>query len=889
VTSEWVLIHLSSYSKFQEERLIPVEASQSGICEELDISQSALSEALHEIISKGFIEEEKRYVKGLPDRRKVYFLTKKGFVERDRLMDGLMKLDVKVRNDAGHLVEVSLNEVNRHLGRKYSLMEIARNITLERVVNIKALEEQVLKKREEFLAPRDFSNTIPKAKPLFGRENQLKELGDWSNDSSSPVLVLTGIGGSGKTQLVSNYISNTMDESDVMWYRVLGWSTEQAVLNSLGNHLARKGKPTLQMYLKSSSGKTSLKELKSILSEESMDEQILFVFDDVHLASEEVFQFISSFIEIMIEGNRAKCILIGRMRPDFLPSSDFENGKTLKEMSLESLDEIASHRFLGSLGIKDEDVGYIYSRTQWHPLSLELIASSNVKMKLPSIKGTGKVDITEMVMFIQREIIEELSPEERRVLEVASVFRYPVYPDAFFLKQEYNEQLLDSLIKRSLLRSYTSNVFDLHDTIKSYLKDHLTESRIVSYHKIAIDYYSNDESVQSNIETIYHLLEIEGVDGAREILLEKKDIIINSTYIKNLSELLSRETWKKLNPLAMIDVLLVKIDVMINLGEWNVAKEEIKKALSLARENDLHKQELLFNTDLVRLNFYQEEWEDCISLGDKVSDEAEKLGMQEIVAFVNYWIGSCYSKTGQTEKSIRFLKEGLRISEELQKEELIQRYRLGLSGSLSYSGRYEEAMIRRIEVIQSQEGDRTDFNYAAAHNNQGFQQLTLLRYDEALHHLKKALEIGKLLGRPYIIIISTISMAFIYAKRGDIIKAENECQAVEPIVEHLGYSDPVASIHLVRAVIWTRVQAWDIAAKYFEKSIETFEESNLIHEAARSSYEYALMLKYKGDLLNQKKLLKKSYRLFKQLGNRYFVKKIEGTLLKLEETNQKTN
>jgi len=889
ITREWVLIHLSSYSKFQDDRLIPVEASQSGICEELDLSQSALSEALHEIISKGFIEEEKRYVKGFPDRRKVYFLTKKGVEEKDRLMNGLTKLKVKVRNDAGYLVEISLGDVSRHLGRKYSLMEIARNITLERVVNIKALEELVTKRREEFFAPRDFSNTLPKAKPLFGREKEIKELGDWSNDSSSPVLVLTGIGGSGKTQLVSNYISNSLDESDVLWQRLLDWSAEQAILDSLGYHLTRKGKPTLQMYLKSSSGKTSLKELKSILSEELMDEQTLFVFDDVHLASEEISQFISSFIEIMIEGNKAKCILIGRMRPDFLLPSDFENGKTLKEMSLENLDELASHHFLGSLGIEDEDVGHIYSRTLGHPLSMELIGSSNVKMNLPMIKGTGEVDMSEMVKFIQREIIEELSPEERQVLEVASVFRYPVYPDAFFKDIVVDDEILDLLVKKTLLRGYASNVFDLHDTLKSYLLDRIPLNRKASYHGRAVEYFRQDESIQSEIEILHHLLEMGEPIQACMILKKEKDKLINSIYLQALQEILERPAWNDLDIPESVEVSLIRIDGLMHRGDWLRARKMIADALEEANSNDLGAHEIRCKVSQMRCDHCQERWEDCILIGEEIIPNAKALNLLDVIANANYWMGASLSKSGKLSEAIDAMKEGLEASETLGDKDLILRCKTGLSATLNYMGDFPSCMSNWAEMMKDIVRRRNIYQLCVSHNNQGYQYILTGQYDESLHNLHKAYKIARMIGLNHVLVTAQINISFIHAKRGDLVRAERACLEAEPLVEQLGYNDPIASINLTRGVIWTRLQSWDVAENYFLKSIEIFDTLGIPHEMARAYYEYAQMSMYRGDLSGARKQLIKSREIFQRLGNEYKIEEMERALMDLDKWSVSEN
>ena len=74
--------------------------------------------------------------------------------------------------------------------------------------------------------------------------------------------------------------------------------------------------------------------------------------------------------------------------------------------------------------LPENELMEIFRATKGHPLFLELVDSPR--------SALGK----NVRMFIEQEVYSKLDVTERRILDIASVFRYPVLVDAFFTMEE---------------------------------------------------------------------------------------------------------------------------------------------------------------------------------------------------------------------------------------------------------------------------------------------------------------------------------------------------------------------------------------------------------------------------------------------------------------------
>ncbi|MFN4133897.1 MAG: hypothetical protein ACK4GQ_05990, partial [Candidatus Hadarchaeales archaeon] len=109
--------------------------------------------------------------------------------------------------------------------------------------------------------------------------------------------------------------------------------------------------------------------------------------------------------------------------------------------------------------------------------------------------------ITDAAEFIEKEIIEMITPEERKFLRAASVFRAPFPRDAI----EGDVEVAKRLIERGLIQEIGDRL-EVHEMIKNIVYMRLAAEEKVGYHRAAADFYLKVGSNEEIIEAIYHLI-----------------------------------------------------------------------------------------------------------------------------------------------------------------------------------------------------------------------------------------------------------------------------------------------------------------------------------------------------------------------------------------------
>jgi len=74
-----ILLHIMEYSKFEHQFEVPFAISQEGIANAIGIRRDNIPRAMKELKGAGLVTEKVARVEGVYRKRKVYFLTEKGF------------------------------------------------------------------------------------------------------------------------------------------------------------------------------------------------------------------------------------------------------------------------------------------------------------------------------------------------------------------------------------------------------------------------------------------------------------------------------------------------------------------------------------------------------------------------------------------------------------------------------------------------------------------------------------------------------------------------------------------------------------------------------------------------------------------------------------------
>jgi hypothetical protein len=99
---EKVLLHLMNYQRYSLDADVPKEVTQDGIAAGVGIGRNNVNKLVLALVDLGYAEAlESRHVKGLPNVRKVYFLTQAGFDEALALKKSVEPLIIRATNMEG--------------------------------------------------------------------------------------------------------------------------------------------------------------------------------------------------------------------------------------------------------------------------------------------------------------------------------------------------------------------------------------------------------------------------------------------------------------------------------------------------------------------------------------------------------------------------------------------------------------------------------------------------------------------------------------------------------------------------------------------------------------------------------------------------------------------
>jgi tetratricopeptide (TPR) repeat protein len=360
--------------------------------------------------------------------------------------------------------------------------------------------------------------------------------------------------------------------------------------------------------------------------------------------------------------------------------------------------------------LPEPDLVDIYKATRGHPLFLELVDNPR--------SALGK----NVRMFIEQEVYSKLDVTERRILEIASIFRYPVMVDAFFTMEEeiakeygtvqkeldYKDYLvdydtLDSLLAKSLVVESVGRMIGMHDLLRDFFYSRLNPRQRLSYHKAASRYYLTDTSAPANVEAMYHCLMAKEYSMAVRIAASKGREVISKGYGLPFAPLLAslRAQCDNIDRSEKIELLLLEGDILEVRGEWQQAITRFEEVATLA---DVEKD-------------------------------------RRVLAEVNRRIGVVHIRWSNYEKAEDYLARSLRLADGVVDPHAQAETYYDMGGVLRSRGRYEEALAffqRSKDLAQTNLDDNI---LGKALYGMGQVYSALMDHSQAIRYKKEALGI----------------------------------------------------------------------------------------------------------------------------------------------------
>ncbi|WP_455392268.1 tetratricopeptide repeat protein [[Eubacterium] cellulosolvens] len=791
---ERILLHLSEYRDSIEQLEVPFALTQEGIAQDVGVVRSAIPRAIKKLISKNQVREQLAHVNGLTRRRKIYYLTTDGLVHAVELKNKLFPLKIKVINEKNETLECKLQEVSKELKQKIPILAIILHLDSKNVFNYPKFKEH----RETDLAAQEFSrkeledvkfelgldheslaarkteltgkpgtngklihniDKAPKISYFIGRKVELEKIHEYVDDRDCKLAIIHGIAGIGKTTLAVKLLSELKNDFNLYWYRCHEWDTLRNILSSISKFLAATNKNQLNDYLKTNQT-IDLNDVAEVLEHELQGHNAIFFLDDFHKANEQLLALFTLIREMLERITGIKFLIFSRSIVPFYDRREVLVKKIIMELELGGLNEEETKELLEYRNLKIDNFNQIYEITKGHPLSLELLDPSMDIQEQKNIK-----------IYLEEEVLARLSLREKSLLKIASVFRYPIPVEGFFIyeKAQISRETV-SLIARKALIKESEEGYEVHDLIRDFFYGYLTPHEKSNYHKKIGEFYMNqlkninkllkkklssglmpqmltkpfkdlssgrggkfngigkievepllDRRGRWILEAQYHFLMADDFNRAAEVAIIMGYDLVNLTYADEILDNLEKIEAGKVSVEYLMDLKILKGDVLGALGNPVSAHEQYEDSLEIAeKENNKTKLAELYR----KLGLIQEKLnkhETAIEFLNKSLAISKVLGDAKSISDAYGGLGDVYWKMAEFDKSNEFYNKCIESAEEISDLPGKAKTYLSLGVISAKRGQFEESIKyyeRCLDILdkgKSMEG----FNYSTFYENLG--------------------------------------------------------------------------------------------------------------------------------------------------------------------------
>ncbi|MGA1866847.1 MAG: tetratricopeptide repeat protein [Thermoplasmatota archaeon] len=545
-----IILHLWDQMSSEEDYEVPDTVTQRGIGRELSLRQTHVSRALSELCGDGLVRSRTARILGEGRRKKVYFLTKKGSAETKRFAEEMEDLKLPLRSRDGYLKLQPVSRILKVLSR-----EEGRSVSLSDLVNRFYDGSEV--RLGQSTTPEKALSKIPMNKRFFGRMDELRMISRWVEDDRIDFISVVSIAGQGKTSLLSEFASRNTDRP-VFWYTVDEWTRPLGILEDIARIFEHLGESSLMEYLMGPA-EPSKDEAAFRLVKDLKSSDLVIILDDVH-KNPKVMELLSIIRQRMLSGSRSIILTGARLRPSFYGRKDLHDSGRVREIELLGLDPVSAGKLLTVRGVPREEHELAYRKTSGHPLALELYTTGS------DIDG-----------YLWEEVTGNLEPGEMEVLDLASIYRYPMPAEAFFPGVIPDRDLIDRLVERVLLRRFVDGNLGIHDLLKEHLRERMTPLEMEKYIVAAIDFLSTRGSERDILHLIALLYEHDR-DELTNVLLREGDFLVSRGH-QEVLDMVQRIDPHMLKRVDLVRYLNLFSELNLREGDPASADIRIKRAL----------------------------------------------------------------------------------------------------------------------------------------------------------------------------------------------------------------------------------------------------------------------------------------------------------------------
>jgi len=245
---------------------------------------------------------------------------------------------------------------------------------------------------------------------------------------------------------------------------------------------------------------------------------------------------------------------------------------------------------------------------------------------------------------------------------------------------------------------------------------------------------------------------------------------------------------------------------------------------------------------------------------------ANEAGFNRLVLYALRDLGHHFVNNGSTDSAIYYYNKGLSYVTN-KKETIYMDLLSGIGNGYFLEGNYLKAYDYYLKYMQQAEISGTLKQKARAYSNVGVILKEQKKYDEALKHFKKALEMGKKAGDEKSIYISYVNTGNVYNEKSEeennpdlnLLALENYNKALPIALDPKKPDNRIGAILLLGNIgnIYADLKEYDKAIKEYDHAIKLMDEEGYFPQSALVYNNLSGIYLDMKDLKNAQKFLKK--------------------------------
>ena len=798
LVTERILLHLLDFKSCEGERDGKMDLTQIGIADAVGIKRGNMNQDMRPLIVGGFVDCHKVHVPGIKIKRNNYYLTPQGHEMARAIRERIVRVRIEVIDRERARSEASIGDLLENTHLDIGLVDVVREANTSGTFDIGAFLRK--RARPAFFPPSGIAG-MPRPASFFGRMAERALVSNWMKSRAGTTLVIRGMPGIGKTSFVSHFLSESGKGMKVHYFSIRPWCSLRALLVSLSAFFEDNGGNELRRYLEGSKAIDPSEAEYLISGTLAGIRDAVLVFDDCHNSSGDVPAFFE-MLHNAAAGSGARLVFVGRDMPQYFDRKETVEGGSVLDITLEGLDRESTLALAGKVGIPDGLAGGVFSRTNGHPLFVELLATG----------GSPQTD-TDVERFINDEVITSLEKRELAVLRYMSVLRYAIGREALGA----HHKTLSALIRKSMVRPLGDSHLELHDMMRAALYRGLSPGERKKFHAKAAGHYLESRTIDNIIESLHHLISAERYADACMVILDKEEKLLNSDRMEELARVLALLLAGNLRMgrREKAHILYLQGHALSFIGEWDDAIMHFNRAMVLASPDE--RLGMMCKSGVAQISLRRHNFSIAKSLFEDIFQWADENDDMDMKAESGYFLGSTFELSGSYDKALKYFTEAKQISYKTYNRNQIAMANYGQGRIHHRRHEYEKALESKNEALEIALKINNKHIASKILTSIGNTLDCLERRDEELQAHENAIKLARECGaiRTLAYALSNTGAAYLDITELDVSERYLDESAI--IFEKLGENHMIATIFLNKAIIALYKKNNDMAIHLFQE------------------------------------------------------------------------